>query len=385
MTALHWAALNGDAELAAMLLYARRERAGDDASWRVHAADDGGRERRREHDRGAARRRRRSGRRKLERHDAAHAGRGVREGRRRAASARRGCGRQRHGSLAGPDRPDVRGGDGRADAIRALANAGADVRVTTNVTDLAAFSREQQEIAGGPAPRAAASRRRRGRGAAACRAGARGWPRRGCEADGRGRRSPVSVQRARRHARRPHGAAVGGAAGRDGLGARAARRRRRHESAERRRSDDAAADRDDQRPLRPGKAPARPRRRPAHRESERRHAALCRAELPVGAEGALSAAPRVSAAADRLSRSDAGAARPRRRSERAPDAEGLVLRLQLRFLGDRRRGRDAVLARRVRERRRRDEAAGGARRRPEHPDRRACRVARAPAAGSATR
>ena len=47
--------------------------------------------------------------------------------------------------------------NGRADAIRALTAHGADVTVTTKVVDLAAFSREQEEIAGGPAPKPAST------------------------------------------------------------------------------------------------------------------------------------------------------------------------------------------------------------------------------------
>ena len=41
MTALHWAALNGDVELAADAAVRRRQREGDDAAWRLHAADAG--------------------------------------------------------------------------------------------------------------------------------------------------------------------------------------------------------------------------------------------------------------------------------------------------------------------------------------------------------
>ena len=38
MTALHWAAMKGDAELAQMLLYAGANVARDDAARRLHAA-----------------------------------------------------------------------------------------------------------------------------------------------------------------------------------------------------------------------------------------------------------------------------------------------------------------------------------------------------------
>ena len=80
----------------------------------------------------------------------------------------------------------------------------------------------------------------------------------------------------------------------------------------------------------------------ARRESERggvqrRGAALCRAEHPVGAEVALSEPEGVSAAEDDVSRADAGAARQGRRSERARRPQGLVSGLQLRLRRLRRR------------------------------------------------
>ena len=69
----------------------------------------------------------------------------------------------------------------------------------------------------------------------------------------------------------------------------------------------------------------------------------------------------------------------------AAEQEGLVLGLQLRPVGRRRDRRDAVLARRLRQRRRRDEAAGRLRRRPEHPHHRSRRAVRASATCSSAR
>ena len=109
--------------------------------------------------------------------------------------------------------------------------------------------------------------------------------------------------------------------------------------------------------------PARARRESESRERERRDAALRRAQRPVGAARALSAAARLPAAEAVLSRSDEAADRQGRRRQRAPEQEGLVLRVQLPAVGRRRDRRDAVLARRLRERRRRDAPAGRARRR----------------------
>ena len=47
MTALHWAALKNDADLAQTLLVCRRERQSDDAHRQLHAAAAGGAERQR--------------------------------------------------------------------------------------------------------------------------------------------------------------------------------------------------------------------------------------------------------------------------------------------------------------------------------------------------
>ena len=107
---------------------------------------------------------------------------------------------------------------------------------------------------------------------------------------------------------------------------------------------------------------------PEYAERERRDAALRRAQRRVGAEGALSAAARAHAAEDRLSRADEAADRQGRRSERAPEDEGLVFGLQLRSVGRRRDRRERVLARRLRQRRRGDAAAGRRRRRSERAD-----------------
>ena len=107
----------------------------------------------------------------------------------------------------------------------------------------------------------------------------------------------------------------------------------------------------------------RTRRRREACERQRRDAALRRAERPVGAEGALSAAARVHAAEDDAPRADEAADRQGRRRQRAPQDEGVVLGLQLRSRRRRRDWRDAVLARGLCQRRRRDEAAGRPRRR----------------------
>ena len=54
MTALHWAAMKGDADLAQLLLVRRRQRARDDAARRLHAAASSPPERQRRGDRAAA-------------------------------------------------------------------------------------------------------------------------------------------------------------------------------------------------------------------------------------------------------------------------------------------------------------------------------------------
>ena len=149
------------------------------------------------------------------------------------------------------------------------------------------------------------------------------------------------LQRAGRHAGRPDAAAVRRAPGLRRTRAGAARRRRRRQPGERRRPDEPAADRHDQRPLRPREGRcsiAAPTRTWQPRTaSTPLYAAL---NLRVGAEGALSAAARVPAIRrSTLPRSDEGAARQGRRSERAPDQEGLVLGLQLRSVGRRRNRR----------------------------------------------
>ena len=82
----------------------------------------------------------------------------------------------------------------------------------------------------------------------------------------------------------------------------------------RRRQEHADAHRDDQRSLRSGEVAARQGCRPEPRAAQRRDAALRGAQLPVGRQGALSAAARLRAAADVVSRSDDRAARQGRRS-----------------------------------------------------------------------
>ncbi len=90
---------------------------------------------------------------------------------------------------------------------------------------------------------------------------------------------------------------------------------------------------------------------------QRRHAALRRAQHPVGAEVAVSQPEGLSAADDHVSAADDGAARQGRRSERARGPEGVVPGVQLRLRRLRRSRRDAVFPRRLRQRRGRDEAA----------------------------
>ena len=171
----------------------------------------------------------------------------------------------------------------------------------------------------------------------------------------------VSLQRADRRAGRPDGAALRRAAGQ--------RRRRRRRCVER------GADVNQRQPGR------QDRRRcsiaiinghfdlamyllehgadPEPRERRRRDAALRRAQRPVGAEGRLSAAARAT-----CSRRDHYLDLMKLLLDKGADPnarlrpQGLVLGLQLRPVGRRRSRRDAVLARRLCQRRRGDAAAG---------------------------
>ena len=77
-----------------------------------------------------------------------------------------------------------------------------------------------------------------------------------------------------------------------------------------------------------------------------RVAAVCGAQRAVGADCRVSAAARLPAAVTRLSRRDEAAAREGRRSQRARAAQGVVLRLQLRSVRRGRSRRDRLLARR---------------------------------------
>ena len=105
----------------------------------------------------------------------------------------------------------------------------------------------------------------------------------------------------------------------------AARRRRRRQPDQGRRSHQPAAARDHQRPFRSREGPARPRRGPEPDGDQRRGAAVCGAQPRVGAArrpAAAAGAPQSDAV---VSRSDEGAARQGRRSERATGDAGVVL------------------------------------------------------------
>ena len=260
----------------------------------------------------------------------------------------------------------------RVEAMKALIAAGADVKATTKVVepggaDLArggvrsASSNSRRRTGGAQAARRPAPRRepRAGRAAAPHRAaGGRGGGRRGPAQGGRRRRSAVPLQRAGRLPGRHDAAALRGAPGVHGRGRRAARGRRRRQPV-------SAGDKSSplviamvnghfdiaMHLLDKGAEP-----QPGGRE--RRRAALRRAQRAVGAQGALPAAARLPAAEDGVPRDDEGAARQGRRRQRPPALQGVVLGLQLRPVGRRRDRRDAVLARRLRQRRRGDEAAG---------------------------
>ena len=279
--------------------------------------------------------------------------------------------RQREGTGPRPDAGDVRRGlQPRRGRSTLLAKRGADLKATSKVTDLAALSKDPAALREITQRQSGAARRAAGRRTQ--RPGAAGGRRRRTRRPRR-RRSP-GVDR--NYQLNELVAAQGG------LTPLLLAARQGHVDAvqalldagadinqvERRRQDQPAADRDDQRPLRSREVAAREGRRTRTPPSENNATPLYAAlNVRVGAEGALSAAARAAEPEDDLPRADEGAARQGRRSERPPEQEGLVLRLQLRSVRRRRDRRDAVLARRLRQRRRRDEDAGRVRRRSEHP------------------
>ena len=219
MTALHWAALNGDAELASMLLFAG---ANVGAKTRIggytplHLAAQVG------HASviaplvaagaqvGAADRHRRHG---------ADAGRAFGQHRFGAHPARERLRSQRQGNRERPDRADVRRG-GRSRRRRQAA-AVARRRSQRHLARRGFLGADDEQ-------RRRSERRAASAGAAA--AGRQGHPR---------RHAAVQLQRIDRQARRPRGAALCRAAGRDGHRRGAAQGRREHQPARRRRPDHA--------------------------------------------------------------------------------------------------------------------------------------------------
>ena len=191
-------------------------------------------------------------------------------------------------------------GFNRTDAVKLLLARGADHKVTTKVVDLFALTAPEEEamLRGAGGNSTAAARRNR----PADIAGATRAYRYNELISSQGGLTRAAVRRPPGLHRHREGAP---------------RRRRRHQPGERRRQDQPAADVDHQRPLRSGDDAARARRERERGGVQRRGAALCRAEHPVGAEVALSEPEGVSAAEDDVSRADAGAARQGRRSERA--------------------------------------------------------------------
>jgi hypothetical protein len=106
---------------------------------------------------------------------------------------------------------------------------------------------------------------------------------------------------------------------------------------------------DRQRPLRPGDEPARARRRSEHPQRGGCGPALRDHQHRMGAEIVLPAAAGPVAAAHQLPDLDESAPRQGSRPERAPAQEALVQPVQLRSASHRRGRRDRLLARRVRE------------------------------------
>ncbi len=316
MTALHWAATHGDAELAEVLLYAGANVRATSRLGRytpLHVASETG------------------------------AAAVVRLLLARGADATA-------ATSTGATALMLAARSGQVEAVTALLDARADVNAVeathgqTALMFAAAADRAEvvrlllsrgahgrPDVEGrGPGGAHRSGRRRRPSPRAAERPGCAnpGWRRHGRaaapnRARRRRRRHPaVPLQRADRHPGRLVGAALRRPAGRRRLGTGAGRGRGQRQPAESRRPDYGAAGRDAQRPLRSGQVPARARRRADAGQRRRGHAVVRRAERAVGAQGGLPAAARLPAAADHLPGVDDAAARSRRRSERAAGPQG---------------------------------------------------------------